>query len=243
MWYRIASEKHPWINYPLSKTIPEGAKRRIHYTSSDQNLDKIKEEGILVDKSESYKYGDPKAVWSNPASEQLIKSFSHKPLVEFYTDPEKIEGDQYSFYDVSPDQILGVYPSWHSKLIYLLENYGVEGSLKTLEDLGLKNSPEYEEVYYYLLKIDWLERHNVEMENGKFVFYHGSRANLEGNKLRKGSFLETSPEQASHWGNYNVRNDRRKKLKVYKVLVDINEINTGHWASLAKDMPVTEVKY
>ena len=93
--------------------------------------------------------------------------------------------------------------------------------------------------------MDWLERHQVENQNGKFVFYHGTQANLKNeygaNVLRKKSFLETTPEAAKEWGSANFRNDKRKRINVYKVLVDIFDIETGFWASTNKDLPVVKV--
>lgn len=246
MWYRTAAEKHPWLNYPLSKEIPEGAKRRLHYTSSDDVLlDEIKQQGLRVDKSIGHAYGDPRAIFSNPASEQLMREFQDKPLVEFHAPENTIEGDQYSYSDVSPDQILGVYPSWYQKLIYLVKKQGVEGSIKYLESNKLTDDNTYSKVYDYLLKMDWLERHQVQMEDSKFVFYHGTQANLKNedgvNVLRKKSLLETTPEAAKEWGSTNTRNDKRKKINVYKVMVDIFDIETGFWASTNKDLPVVKV--
>lgn len=239
---RLASEKHPWLSYPLSKEIPEGTKRRLHYTSDDDVLlDQIKQQGLLVDKSVGHAYGDPRAIFSNPATEDLARQFKEHPLVEFYTPEDNIIGDQYSYADVTPDQILGVYPSWYSKLVYLVEKRGIENSIQYLQETGLFKDGPYSKVYDYLLKMDWLQRHNVEMENGKFVFYHGTRANLENNILRKKSLLETTPEEARNWGDTNTRNDRRRRLNVYKVLVDIFDIETGFWATTNKDLPAIKV--
>ena len=112
MWYRTAAEKHPWLNYPLSKDVPEGSVRRLHYTSDDDVLlDQIKQQGLLVDMSKGHDFGDPRAIFSNPATEELARQFKEKPLVEFHTPADNIIGDQYSYADVSPEQILGVYPT------------------------------------------------------------------------------------------------------------------------------------
>lgn len=239
---RTAAEKHPWLSYPLSKEIPEGSRRRLHYTSDDDVLlDQIKQQGLLVDKSKGHEQGDPRAIFSNPASEELAKQFIEKPLVEFHTPADNIIGDQYSYSDVTPEQILGVYPSWYSKLRYLVEKRGVDDSIKYLKEMNLTEDIVYSQVYKYLLKMDWLQRHNVQVENGKFVFYHGTRADLTENILRAKSLLETSPEEARKWGNENTRNDRRKKLNVYKVLVDLFDFETGFWATTNKDLRVTKV--
>ena len=50
MWYRTAAEKHPWLNYPLSKDVPEGSVRRLHYTSDDELLDFMMAHPILINR-------------------------------------------------------------------------------------------------------------------------------------------------------------------------------------------------
>lgn len=85
-------------------------------------------------------------------------------------------------------------------------------------------------------KLDWLDRHDVKKEEGKYVFYHGSRLDLD--YLRAGSLLETTPEKAAKWGSTNIRHDKRKIMRIYKVLVEPEDINIGHWASLANDHPI-----
>jgi len=87
---------------------------------------------------------------------------------------------------------------------------------------------------------EWLQRHKVEREDGKYVFYHGSRIKLT--ELRAGSLLAETPQEARDFGDTNVWNDRRKPLVIYKVLVSPEEIVPGYWASLANDHPV-EVFY
>jgi hypothetical protein len=258
---RTAAEKHPWLSYPLSKEIPEGSRRRLHYTRGDDVLqrdlplldqikqrddillDQIKQQGLLVDKSRGHIHGDPKAIFSNPASPEMLKDLQQRgsSFVEFHAPEESIIGNQYSYADVTPEQILGVYPSWYSKLTYLVENRGVEDSIKFLNENDVLRDGMYSQVYKYLLKMEWLQRHNIQVENGKFVFYHGTRADLPENILRAKSLLETSPEEARKWGNENTRNDRRKKLNVYKVLVDLFDFETGFWATTNKDLRVTKV--
>lgn len=140
MWYRIAFDN-------LNNTeIPEGAERRFHYTSTNEVLDKIAKEGILVNKSESYKYGDPKAVWSNS---KLVKV----PSVEFWEYPENIIGNQYQFKDVNPNQIIRLHYTWSDLLKYILENNGVHEGIKQLEEIGLTDTPDYKEVYEKLLEL------------------------------------------------------------------------------------------
>ena len=87
-------------------------------------------------------------------------------------------------------------------------------------------------------KKDWVERHQVEREGDKYVFYHGSRLSLD--YLRKGSLLETTPDAARSWADTNTRNDRRRRIKIYRVLLDLDDFNTGFWASLTKDIEVGE---
>lgn len=139
MWYRLALNNS-------EDEIPSGAVRRFHYTSTNDILDKIAEEGILIDKSESYKYGDPKAVWSNP-------KFTRAPSVEFWEYPENIIGNQYQFKDVEPNQIIKLHYTWSDLLKYILENYGVYEGIKQLEEIGLTDTPDYKEVYEKLLQL------------------------------------------------------------------------------------------
>lgn len=87
---------------------------------------------------------------------------------------------------------------------------------------------------------EWLQRHNVEKEGDKYVFYHGSRIKLT--ELRAGSLLAETPQEAANFGDTNVWNDRRKTLVIYKVLVTPEEIVTGYWVSLVNNHPV-EVYY
>ena len=59
--------------------------------------------------------------------------------------------------------------------------------------------------------------------------------------LRAKSLLETTPEEAQKWGDTNTSNDRRKRLNIYKVLVDLFDFETGFWATTNKDLKVTKV--
>lgn len=140
MWYRIATITNSNIE------IPQGAQRRFHYTSTDEILDKIAKEGILVEKSQSYKYGDPKAVWSN-------SKFTRAPSVEFWEYPENIIGNQYQFKDVKPEQIIRLHYTWDDDLKYILENFGVIEGLKRIEEADLLDVPKYKTIYDKLLEL------------------------------------------------------------------------------------------
>jgi hypothetical protein len=83
---------------------------------------------------------------------------------------------------------------------------------------------------------EWCERHKVDREGDKYVFYHGTRIDLT--YLRAGSLLATSPQEAIDFGDTNYWNDRRLSFKVYKVKVSPEEIHPGYWASLVSDHPV-----
>ena len=83
---------------------------------------------------------------------------------------------------------------------------------------------------------EWCERHKVERDGDKYVFYHGTRIDLK--YLRAGSLLATSPQEAIDFGDTNYWNDRRFSFKVYKVKVSPEEIHPGYWASLVSDHPV-----
>ncbi len=87
---------------------------------------------------------------------------------------------------------------------------------------------------------EWLERHKVEKDGDKYVFYHGSRIKFA--ELRAGSLLATSPQEAADFGDTNFFNDRRKTLIIYKVLVSPDEIIPGFWAKVKNNHPV-EIYY
>lgn len=143
VWYKFCQERP---KKPNESEIPEGMQRRFHYTSDDDVLDKIKDQGILVDKSTSWMYGDPRAVWSNP---NMVNEY--KPTVEFWEDPKKIIGDQYQYHDVPPIQIVAVHKSWHPYLHYLLDNYSLDEAIQMAE--GVKDTPKYAPVYEALVNI------------------------------------------------------------------------------------------
>jgi len=149
MWYRFATKiiRPP---KPGEIEIPEGMSRRFHYTSSDEILDQIAKEGLKREKSESWKYGDPKAIWSNP---KMVND--RNPTVEFWEDPKHIIGDQYQFKDVLPEQIIAKHYSWYSTLHYILdmlknEKMSIEEILQRLE--LLKDTHPYDKVYEEIKK-------------------------------------------------------------------------------------------
>ncbi len=134
-----------------------------------------------------------------------------------------------------------------------MKNFGVEGGIKKIEELGYdkpdSDNPNYYQVYLVLKEIqqkeeiqrkeEWAERHKVERDGEKYVFYHASRLDLP--FLRKGSLLEITPDEARKWGNENTRNDRRKRLNVYKVIIDLEDFEIGTmWAITNKDLKVTK---
>jgi hypothetical protein len=86
---------------------------------------------------------------------------------------------------------------------------------------------------------DWLARHKVQQENGKYVFYHGTpKKGGASDSLREGSLLETDPKAAAEFAASNKKGMKEKDMTVLKVLLDPWDINTGTWASLRKDYKV-----
>lgn len=107
---------------PLGTTpIPAGMERRFHYTHPD-NIESIKQHGLSPKFSNSYKYGDPKAIWSE--GERFKKSYEDisKPVVEFYDDPENWKGLPYSFTDVPAEHIIAIHLNWHKAYRYIKEH-------------------------------------------------------------------------------------------------------------------------
>jgi len=110
---------------------------RYHYTDSDETLEKILRDGIKVDKSRSWQFGDPKAIWSNP---YYIEG---KPVVEFLEDPKNIHGDQYQFVDVPPERIIKGHKSWHPTLKFVLDNFGAKDGIERIYEAGIENDYPY----------------------------------------------------------------------------------------------------
>jgi len=128
MWYKFSQQESEEQNNLVT---------RYHYTDSDATLEKILKEGIKVDHSQSWKYGDPKAIWSNP---YYIEG---KPVVEFLEDPKNIHGDQYQFVDVPPERIVNVYKTWYPELKYVLDTFGAKDGIERIYEAGIENDYPY----------------------------------------------------------------------------------------------------
>ena len=83
--------------------------------------------------------------------------------------------------------------------------------------------------------MDWLNRHKVPVEHGKFVFYHAT-PEIGGatNNIRAGSYLAEDAETAIQQATRD-RGPKAGKMKLIKVLVDPEDIHTGVWATLRND--------
>lgn len=117
------------IPEPGELPIPEGTSRRFHYTKTD-DLDSLRNEGLKLDKSESWKYGDPRAIWSSPGFPNWIK-----PVVEYWEHPKNLVSDTYQFNDVSPDQILAIHEPWHESYRYVMDHFGLDDAIKRVEEI------------------------------------------------------------------------------------------------------------
>ena len=89
--------------------------------------------------------------------------------------------------------------------------------------------------------LDWLKRHDVPQENGKFVFYHATPV-VGGatDNIRAGSYLAEDPETAKQQASRD-RGAKAGEIKVIKVLVRPDEINTGVWPTLRNDYIVDKI--
>lgn len=103
----------------------------------------------------------------------------------------------------------------------------------------------YEEFTEEEKKIDWCERHEVETieKDGiiKAILFHGTRSwpkIKEAGYLYSGSLFETYPQSAANYGHANYSNDKRKKLVVLKMEIDINLLSFGVWAEAISEISV-----
>jgi len=83
--------------------------------------------------------------------------------------------------------------------------------------------------------LNWLDRHDVPQENGKYVFYHATPV-IGGatDNIRAGSYLAEDPETAKQQATRD-RGPKAGEIRVIKVLVDPHEIRTGVWVTLRND--------
>jgi len=147
MWYRkIISSTNNEIHKPGNLPIPEGMSRRFHYTKTD-DLDALRNEGLRLDKSESYKYGDPRAIWSSPNFPNWIK-----PVVEYWENPKNLQSDVYQFNDVAPHQILTIHEPWHEIYRYAKEHFSLDEGIKKLQELMPFKDERYVKTLEQLLK-------------------------------------------------------------------------------------------
>lgn len=147
MYRKPRKVKQEWpLIKPGTAPLPPGTVRRFHYTDSLESLKSIAKHGLLLDRSESWKYGDPKAIWSSP------RQISDKWQIEFWEYPENIISDIYQFKNVLPNQILALHEPWHKLYFLLTEDHSPEQIISKLEDLDLQNVGEYKDVYEYIKK-------------------------------------------------------------------------------------------
>lgn len=145
MYRKPKSVRSEWpLIKPGTAPLPPGTVRRFHYTDDAESLKSIAKHGLLLDHSRSWKYGDPKAIWSSP------RQISDKPQIEFWEYPENLISDTYQFRNVLPNQILAVHDDWHDLYWHLIESHTPEEIISKLEEIGLTNVDRYKQVYEYL---------------------------------------------------------------------------------------------
>lgn len=91
------------------------------------------------------------------------------------------------------------------------------------------------------IQMDWLKRHKVKMENGKYVFWHATPRTSVGeiNKsggIRAGSYMATDSDTALRQGSdssFGGRGLKHSDMHLEKLLLDPWEFKTGFWPTLA----------
>ena len=168
MWYKFSQNNNPNNNEfpePGTLPIPSGTSRRFHYTKVDDDyLPTLKQEGLKREKSESYKYGDPMAIWSTPSMPNTPNS-----VVEYWEDPKNLQSDIYQFNDVAPHQILAIHEPWHDLYRYI-KPYGLDEAIRRLKELMPDDEPTFkDERYVKVLKQLLKERDNVKTAGSKGI--------------------------------------------------------------------------
>ncbi len=147
MYRKPSRVKNEWpLMKPGTAPLPPGTVRRFHYTDDEESLKSIAKNGLLVERSKSWKYGDPKAIWSSP------RQISDKPQIEFWEYPENIISNIYQFKNVLPNQILALHEPWHELYWLLIEDHSPEEIISKLEKLELTDVDRYKQIYEYLKK-------------------------------------------------------------------------------------------
>jgi hypothetical protein len=88
--------------------------------------------------------------------------------------------------------------------------------------------------------LEWLTRHNINKEGGKYVFYHGTPKTNKFKELRSGALLAESKDDAIHFAKRD-RGLKSNDIIVYKILVGPEDINIGNFASLNKEYILNEL--
>lgn len=117
MWYKQANIGSVPPE-PGTTAIPSGMVRRFHVTRGSPEA--IRSQGLL--QSEAKGYEGPKAIYSWPDWKSAKGYSSSAPVVEFYTDPKKLDGPYHQYGNVPPEQILAIHERWHDRFRYCLEN-------------------------------------------------------------------------------------------------------------------------
>jgi len=88
--------------------------------------------------------------------------------------------------------------------------------------------------------IDWLKRHKVKTEGGKYIFYHATP--IKGgakDMIRKDSYLATDKETAIHQAGRD-RDLKPKEIRTIVVRLNPEELHVGPWATLRNDYYVDD---
>lgn len=85
---------------------------------------------------------------------------------------------------------------------------------------------------------EWLERHRIPMQDGKYVFYHATPARGGAKTfVRKGSYLEDDPKSAVHFAGRD-RDLKPNQIHLHKLLLSADEIEPGMFPKLMIDYPI-----
>jgi len=154
VWYKLANQGSV-PKEPSTTPIPNGMVRRFHVTQASPEI--IRNQGLLQSAAKGFE--GPKAIYSWDNYEDA-KGYSrnHAPIVEFYTEPNKIDG-QHQFGDIPPNQIIAIHEPWHDRFRYCLENNVPIERMRSIGDKDYNRAAdEIEKINKFANSQEWWRR-------------------------------------------------------------------------------------
>ena len=158
-WYKLAQFHDDVPAEPGTVSIPPDHIRLYHYTydNTREAAQRLRNEGIDIEKARGESYGEPNAVWASSALPGQNKVFAEFSIARddprwAIGKPDETEdlGDyaerrwDVTFLDsISPDEIIAVHEPWHHRYRYMIKDPELIQQAKNGEFDHLLDSPDY----------------------------------------------------------------------------------------------------